>query len=197
MRPRRGGAASDRRYRCPCGGHPHPGRGAGRGEALEHALDGQSERAFGVDSRSDLARAFSLQPHRSETSKLSSDQGFVEKARDIVGLYLNPRYRSIVPCVDEKSQIQARDRMKPLLPLRPGQPERRTHDYQRHGTASLFAALDVTVGSVIGPRCKRHRAIEFRHFLDDIDANVVPQPDIPIVLDNASSHKDQAHPQLT
>jgi hypothetical protein len=87
--------------------------------------------------------------------------------------------------------------MKPLRPLRPGQPERRIHDYQRHGTASLLAALDVTVGSVIGRCYKRHRAIEFRRFLDDIDANVALQPDVPIVLDNASRHKDQAHPQLT
>ena len=134
-------------------------------------------------------RAFGLQPHRSETFKLSSDPAFVEKVRDIVGLYLNPPDRAVVLCVDEKSQIQALDRTQPLLPLRPGQPERRTHDYQRHGTASLFAALDVAVGSVIGRCYKRHRAIEFRRFLDDIDANVPPQLDVHLVLDNASSHK--------
>ena len=134
-------------------------------------------------------RAFGLQPHRSETFKLSSDPAFVEKVRDIVGLYLNPPDRAVVLCVDEKSQIQALDRTQPLLPLRPGQPERRTHDYQRHGTASLFAALDIAVGSVIGRCYKRHRAIEFRRFLDEIDANVPPQLDVHLVLDNA-------HPQL-
>jgi transposase len=131
-------------------------------------------------------RAFGLQPHRSETFKLSSDPAFVEKVRDIVGLYLNPPDRAVVLCVDQKTQIQALDR---TLPLRPDPPERRTHDDQRHGTASLFAALDVTVGSVIGRCFKRHRAIEFRCFLDDIDANVPPQLDVHIVLDNASSHK--------
>jgi DDE superfamily endonuclease len=109
--------------------------------------------------------------------------------RDIVGLYLNPPDRAVVLCVDEKSQIQALDRTQPLLPLRPGQPERRTHDYQRHGTASLFATLDVAVGSVVGRCYKRHRAIEFRRFLDEIDANVPPQLDVRLVLDNASSHK--------
>jgi hypothetical protein len=97
-------------------------------------------------------RTFGLQSHRSETFKLSSDPAFVEKVRDIVGLYLNPPDRAVVRCVDEKSQIQALDRTQPLLPLQPGQPERRTHDYQRHGTASLFAVLDVAVGSVIGCR---------------------------------------------
>jgi transposase len=134
-------------------------------------------------------RAFGLQPHRSETFKLSSDPGFVDKVRDVVGLYLNPPERAVVLCVDEKSQIQALDRTQPLLPLRPGQVERRTHDYRRHGTASLFAALDVAVGSVIGRCYKRHRAIEFRRFLDEIDANVPPQLDVHLVLDNASSHK--------
>jgi transposase len=133
-------------------------------------------------------RAFGLQPHRSETFKLSSDPAFVEKVCDIVGLYLNPPDPAVVLCIDEKSQIQALDRTQPLLPLRPGQPERRTHDYQRHGTASLFAALDVAVGSVIGRCYKRHRAIEFRRFLDEI-ANVPPQLEVHLVLDNASSHK--------
>jgi transposase len=134
-------------------------------------------------------RAFSLQPHRAETFKLSSDPLFIEKVRDIVGLYLAPPDRAMVLCVDEKSQIQALDRTRPMLPLRPGQAERRTHDYVRHGTTSLFAALDVKTGKVIGECHRRHRAIEFRGFLDTIDANVPPELDVHLVLDNLSTHK--------
>ena len=115
-------------------------------------------------------RAFGLQPHRAETFKLSTDPLFAEKVRDIVGLYLAPPDRALVLCVDEKSQVQALDRTQPLLPLRPGQAERHTHDYTRHGTISLFAALDVKVGTVIGRCFPRHRAAEFRRFLDEIDA---------------------------
>ena len=115
-------------------------------------------------------RAFALQPHRTETFKLSADPLFIEKVRDIVGLYLNPPDRALVLCVDEKSQIQALDRTRPLLPLRPGQAERRTHDYVRHGTTSLFAALDARTGQVIGQCHRRHRALEFRKFLDAISA---------------------------
>ena len=110
-------------------------------------------------------RAFALQPHRTETFKLSADPLFIEKVRDIVGLYLNPPDRALVLCVDEKSQIQC---TRPLLPLRPGQAERRTHDYVRHGTTSLFAALDARTGQVIGQCHRRHRALEFRKFLDTI-----------------------------
>jgi transposase len=110
-------------------------------------------------------RAFSLQPHRSETFKLSPDPLFIDKVRDIVGLYLNPPDKALVLCVDEKAQIQALDRSQPLLPMRPGQVERRTHDYRRHGTTSLFAAFDTQSGRVIGQRHRRHRAIEFRKFL--------------------------------
>ena len=117
-------------------------------------------------------KAFSLQPHRVETFKLSTDPLFVEKVRDIVGLYLSPPERALVLCVDEKSQIQALDRTQPLLPLRPGQAERRTHDYKRHGTTSLFAALDVKTGSVIGKCMPRHRAQEFRRFLNEVERNV-------------------------
>jgi len=134
-------------------------------------------------------RAFSLQPHRSETFKLSRDPLFIEKVRDIVGLYLAPPDRALVLCVDEKSQIQALDRTQPLLPLRPGQPERRTHDYVRHGTTSLFAALDVKTGDVIGECHSRHRAIEFRKFLDTIDASVPADLDVHLILDNLSTHK--------
>ena len=134
-------------------------------------------------------RAFGLQPHRSETFKLSSDPLFAEKVRDIVGLYLAPPDRALVLCVDEKSQVQALDRTQPLLPLRPGQVERRTHDYARHGTTNLFAALDVQAGKVIGRCFPRHRAAEFRRFLDAIDANVPPDLDVHLILDNSATHK--------
>jgi len=133
--------------------------------------------------------AFGLQPHRVETFKLSSDPLFVDKVRDIVGLYLDPPRRALVLCVDEKSQIQALDRTQPMLPLRPGQVERRTHDYKRHGTTTLFAALDVKAGTVIGKCMKRHRATEFRSFLDAIESTVPADLDIHVVMDNASSHK--------
>jgi transposase len=134
-------------------------------------------------------RAFSLQPHRTETFKLSNDPLFVEKVRDIVGLYLSPPERALVLCVDEKSQIQALDRSQPLLPMRPGQVERRTHDYTRHGTTSLFAALDVASGSVIGRCYPRHRSSEFRKFLDQIEANVPRDLDVHLVMDNYATHK--------
>ncbi len=133
--------------------------------------------------------AFGLQPHRVETFKLSTDPMFVEKVRDIAGLYLDPPDRALVLCVDEKSQIQALDRSQPLLPMRPGQVERRTHDYKRHGTTTLFAALDIKVGKVIAKCMPRHRASEFRKFLDEIEKNVPRDLDIHIVMDNASSHK--------
>lgn len=136
-------------------------------------------------------RAFSLQPHRVETFKLSKDPLFVEKVRDIVGLYLDPPERAMVLCVDEKSQIQALDRTQPILPMRPGQAERRSHDYTRHGTTTLFAALDVASGAVIGQCHRRHRALEFRKFLDRIDSEVPETLDIHIVLDNYGTHKTQ------
>ena len=134
-------------------------------------------------------RAFALQPHRTETFKLSTDPLFIEKVRDIVGLYLHPPERALVLCVDEKSQIQALDRTQPLLPMRPGQVERRTHDYVRHGTTSLFAALDAKTGQVIGELHRRHRAIEFRKFLDTVDAAVPAALDVHLILDNYGTHK--------
>jgi transposase/AraC-like DNA-binding protein len=137
-------------------------------------------------------RAFSLQPHRSETFKLSKDPLFVEKVRDIVGLYLDPPEKALVLCVDEKSQIQALDRTQPLLPLRPGQPERQTHDYVRHGTTSLFAALDVATGDVIGECHRRHRAIEFKKFLNTIDEQVPAHLDVHLIMDNYATHKTPA-----
>jgi transposase len=140
-------------------------------------------------SVSRIWRAFALQPHRSETFKLSKDPLFIEKVRDIVGLYLNPPDRALVLCVDEKSQVQALDRTQPLLPMRPGQVERRTHDYVRHGTTSLFAALDVKAGTVIGECHVRHRSREFRRFLDTIDAAVPAGLDVHLILDNYGTHK--------
>ena len=132
-------------------------------------------------------RAFGLKPHLEETFKLSSDPFFVEKVRDIVGLYLNPPCRALVLCVDEKSQVQALERTQPLLPMKPGQAEKRTHDYHRHGTTSLFAALDIKTGKVIGSCHRRHQ--EFLNFLDQIEAGVPPDLDVHLVLDNYATHK--------
>lgn len=136
-------------------------------------------------------RAFGLKPHLQENFKLSTDPFFVEKVRDIVGLYVNPpeRTRAVVLCVDEKSQVQALDRTQPILPLRPGQAERRTHDYYRHGTTSLFAALDIATGQVIGQCHRRHRHQEFLRFLQRIDASVSAELQIHLVLDNYGTHK--------
>ena len=143
-------------------------------------------------SRSTVNRiwhAFALKPHRTETFKLSKDPLFIEKVRDIVGLYLYPPDRALVLCVDEKSQIQALDRTPPLLPMRPGQVERRSHDYVRHGTTSLFAALDAKSGTVIGQLHRRHRTLEFRKFLDTIDAAVPAALDVHLILANYGTHK--------
>jgi transposase len=134
-------------------------------------------------------RAFGLQPHRQETFKLSSDPLFVEKVRDIVGLYLDPPLKAMVLCVDEKSQIQALDRTQPILPLAPGIPERRTHDYMRHGTTTLFAALDIATGEVIGELHRRHRSCEFLQFLRTIEAHVPSELDVHLVMDNYGTHK--------
>ena len=134
-------------------------------------------------------RAFALQPHRVDTFKLSKDPQFIEKVRDIVGLYLDPPDRALVLCVDEKSQIQALDRSAPILPLQPGLPERRTHDYRRHGTTSLFAALDVATGKVLGECHRRHRSQEFLRFLKTIDASVPAECEIHLILDNYGTHK--------
>ncbi|HEV3456767.1 MAG TPA: IS630 family transposase [Thermoanaerobaculia bacterium] len=134
-------------------------------------------------------RAFGLQPHRSEAFKLSPDPLLIDKVRDIVGLYVNPPEHALVLCVDEKSQIQALDRTQPLLPMRPGQVERRSHDYKRHGTTSLFAALDVKSGEVLGETRRRHRSLEFRKFLDLIEANVEPDQEVHLIMDNYGTHK--------
>jgi transposase len=134
-------------------------------------------------------RAFALQPHRTETFKLSKDPLFIEKVRDIVGLYMSPPEKAMVLCVDEKSEVQALDRTAPLLPMRPGQIERRTHDYLRNGTTSLFAALDTATGRVIGSCHQQHRSVDFIKFLDQIEAAVPEDLDIHLVLDNYATHK--------
>jgi transposase len=140
-------------------------------------------------SVSRIWKAFGLKPHRSETFKLSKDPLLVEKVRDIVGLYLDPPDRAVVLCIDEKGQIQALDRTQPLLPMTPGQVERRTHDYVRHGTSTLFAALDIATGKVIGSCHRRQRSVEFRRFLDKVDAAVPEDLDVHVVLDNYGTHK--------
>jgi transposase len=133
--------------------------------------------------------AFGLQPHRADTFKLSPDPQLIEKVRDIVGLYMNPPEHALVFCVDEKSQIQALDRTQPLLPLRPGQVERGTHDYKRHGTTSLFAALELKTSRVIGQLHRRHRSREFRQFLDAIEAQVPAELEVHLIADNYGTHK--------
>ena len=136
--------------------------------------------------------AFGLQPHRQETFKLSRDPMFVDKVRDIVGLYLDPPVKAMVLCVDEKPQIQALERTQPILPLAPGIPERRTHDYERHGTTTLFAALDIATGSVIGQMHRRHRSSEFLQFLRTVEASVPIDLEVHLVMDNYSTHKTPA-----
>src|SRR5215207_6590868 len=137
-------------------------------------------------------RAFGLQPHRQDAWKLSKDPLFIDKVRDVVGLYLDPPERAVVLCVDEKSQIQALDRTAPIFPMLPGSPARATHDYKRAGTSSLYAALDLASGTVIGSLHARHRAIEFKKFLQTIDRQVPTEFAVHVVLDNASTHKTPA-----
>jgi transposase len=148
-------------------------------------------------------RAFGLKPHLTDSFKLSTDPQFIEKVRDVVGLYLDPPERALVLCVDEKSQIQALDRSQPVLPMMPGMPERRTHDYVRNGTSSLFAALDVATGKVIGSVHRRHRAVEFKKFLAKLDKQVPAGLDVHLVCDNYATHKTDtiqrwlaAHPRF-
>jgi transposase len=137
-------------------------------------------------------RDFGLKPHRAETFKLSTDPLFVEKVVDVVGLYHHPPERAVVLCVDEKSQIQALDRSQPVLPMMPGMPERRTHDYVRNGITSLFAAFNIADGTVIGELHRQHRAIEFKKFLVTIDKTVPVELDIYLVCDNYGTHKTPA-----
>jgi transposase len=144
---------------------------------------------LGHDSIRRIWQAFGLKPHIAESFQLSNDPLLVEKVRDIIGLYMSPPDNALVLCVDEKSQIQALNRTQPMLPLRPGQAERHTYDYERHGTTTLFAALNTATGNVIGECRPRHRAVEFRKFLDTIDGRVPADLDVHIVLDNYATHK--------
>ncbi len=153
---------------------------------------------------SKIWRAFGLKPHRVEDFKLSPDPQFIDKVRDVVGLYLNPPESAVVLCVDEKTQVQALDRSAPILPLLPGTPARQTHDYKRNGTTNLYAALDVASGQVIADLTPRHRAEEFRRFLNLIDRNVPEHLDVHVVVDNSSTHKTPSiqrwlvrHPRFT
>lgn len=141
-------------------------------------------------------RAFALQPHRTGTFKLSKDPLLIDKVRDIVGLYLKPPDRALVLCVDERSQIRALDRSQPLLPMRPGQAERCSHDYKRHGTTLLFAALDVRTGKVIGACHRRHRSVEFRKFLNTIEQAVPASLDVHLILDNYRHSQNARQPFL-
>ena len=137
-------------------------------------------------------RAFGLKPHLVQTWKLSTDPQFIDKVRDICGLYLNPPQAAVVLCVDEKSQIQALERSAPVLPLMPGSPQRRSHDYTRHGTTNLYAALNLASGLVISQMTARHRAVEFRRFLDRVDQQVPAELDVHVICDNSSAHKTPA-----
>jgi len=148
-------------------------------------------------------RAFELKPHRQDGFKLSNDPQFVEKVYDVIGLYLNPPEAAVVYCVDEKSQVQALARSQPAFPMMPGMPEKRTHDYMRHGTTSLFAAFNTADGTVISSIHRRHRGIEFRKFLNKINAEVPDGLDVHLVCDNYATHKSttiakwlEAHPRF-
>jgi hypothetical protein len=141
-------------------------------------------------------RAFGLKPHLVDTFKLSTDPQFIDKVRDVVGLYLNPPQAAMVLCVDEKSQVQALDRTAPVLPLLPGTPQRATHDYTRHGTTNLYAALDVASGKVISQMTPRHRAVEFKRFLAQLDRAVPAELELHVVCDNSSTHKAPGIPAV-
>jgi transposase len=166
-----------------------PRPGTPRGETRWSTRSMAKATGHGAMAISRVWRAFGLQPHRTETFTRSPDPLLIDKVRDIVGLYLAPPEHALGLCVDEKSQIQALDRTAPLLPLRPGQVERRTHDHHRHGTATLFAALDVKTGKVFGETRARQRAVECRKFLDLVDANVPADLDVHLTLDNCGAHK--------
>jgi transposase len=148
-------------------------------------------------------KSFGLKPHQVDTFKISNDPQFIDKVRDVVGLYLDPPEKALVLCVDEKSQIQALDRSAPVLPMMPGMPERRTHDYVRHGITTLFAALDVATGEIYGSIHRRHRAAEFKKFLTKLDSAVPADLDVHLICDNYATHKSPtiakwlaAHPRF-
>src|SRR5512146_699207 len=156
---------------------------------MERQRNGEGDRIESHGDQPNLACLRTAAPHRIETFKLSPDPLLIDKVRDIVGLYVNPPEHAVVLCVDEKSQIQALDRTQPLLPMRPGQAERRTYDYERHGTTSLFAALETKTGQVIGQFHRRHRSVDFRKFLDTIETEVPRGLDVHLIMDNYGTHK--------
>ncbi|KPC28263.1 ISRSO5-transposase protein [Pseudomonas syringae pv. cilantro] len=160
-------------------------------EDASHWSTRQMSRETGISPASVMRiwHAFGIKPHLEKTFKLSTDPLFVDKVQDIVGLYLNPPDRALVLCIDEKSQIQALNRTQPGLPLAPGNPATRTHDYKRHGTTSLFAALDVATGEVIGRLKRQHRSVEFLSFLKEVDASVPTDVPIHLIMDNYATHK--------
>lgn len=166
---------------------PPSGVDPGPGHALVTRVDGQAHWPFEVDDRTDL-EAVRPQAHLQDTFKLSTDPQFVAKVVDVVGLYHHPPEKAVVLCVDEKSQIQTLDRSQPVLPMMPGMPERRTHDYYRHGITSLFAAFNIADGTVISEFHRRHRAIEFKKFLTRIDKTVPAGLDVHLVCDNYATH---------
>ncbi|KPX06081.1 IS630-like element ISPsy1 family transposase, partial [Pseudomonas syringae] len=175
-------------------------------EDASHWSTRQMSRETGISPASVMRiwHAFGIKPHLEKTFKLSTDPLFVDKVQDIVGLYLNPPDRALVLCVDEKSQIQALNRTQPGLPLAPGNPATRTHDYKRHGTTSLFAALDVATGEVIGRLKRQHRSVEFLSFLKEVDASLPADVPIHLIMDNYATHKTDkvkawlaAHPRYS
>ena len=186
-----GAAAQDHRRPGRGGDRQDTGNDPARRDALVDAFDGRRGRSQPDGGAPDLegVRAPAASPGRVEAL---ADPQFIEKVRDVVGLYLNPPERAVVLCVDEKSQIQALDRTAPILPMLPGVPERATHDYKRAGTSSLYAALDITSGKVIGRLHSRHRAIEFKQFLQTLDREVPAELDVHVVLDNSRTHKTPA-----
>ena len=170
----------------------HAGVHAGERDALVAGVDGRSAAGCRKSTIGRIWKAFELKPHRADGFKLSTDPLFVEKVYDVVGLYLDPPESAVVLCVDEKSQVQALDRSQPALPMMPGMPEKRTHDYVRHGITSLFAAFNIADGTVISPLHRRHRAVEFKKFLTTIDAEVPDDLDVHLVCDNYATHKTPA-----
>ena len=187
--PRR--ATHDQRRAGRGGGGRHAGAPTRRRHPLVAGVDGQ-ESGLSKSTVGRIWKAFGLKPHLVDTFKISTDPHFIDKVRDVVGLYLDPPEKALVLCVDEKSQIQALDRSAPVLPMMPGLPERRTHDYLRHGITTLFAALDVATGEVYGSIHRRHRATEFKKFLTTLDKQIPADLDVHLICDNYATHKTPA-----
>ena len=185
-------SARDRRRADRGGGGGHAGAPAPGRDALVANVDGRKESGLSKSTVGRIWKAFGLKPHLVDTFKISNDPQFIDKVRDVVGLYLDPPEKALVLCVDEKSQIQALDRSAPVLPMMPGLPERRTHDYLRHGITTLFAALDVATGQIYGSIHRRHRAAEFKKFLTKLDSQIPADLDVHLICDNYATHKAPA-----